>query len=83
VKAHARAGRVDLQVEDGGLDRFLILVARFGQTVDKGVSDAEFLATSYSWPCEELRRGDNIVQALFREAVSCCREIASLAMTSG
>ena len=57
VKAHARAGRVDLQVEDGGLDRFLILVAQFGQTVNKGVGDAEFLATSYSCPCEEPRRG--------------------------
>ena len=57
VKAHARAGQVDLQVEDGGLDRFLILVAQIGQTVDKGVGDAEFLATSYSCPCEEPRRG--------------------------
>ena len=46
VKAHTGTGPVDLQVEDGGLDRFLILVAQFGQTGGKGVGDAEFHATS-------------------------------------
>jgi len=37
-----RAGRVDLQVENGGLDRFLVLVAQLAQAVDEGVGDAEF-----------------------------------------
>ena len=42
VKAHAGAGRVDLQVEDRGLDRFLFLVAQLGQAVDKGICNAKF-----------------------------------------
>ena len=42
VKTQAGAGRVDLQVKDSGLDRFLLLVAKFGKAVDKGVCDAKF-----------------------------------------
>jgi len=33
---------VDLQVENGGFDRFLVLVAQLAQAVDEGVGDAEF-----------------------------------------
>ena len=42
VKTQAGAGRVDLQIKNGGLDRFLILVGQLCQAVYKGVCDAEF-----------------------------------------
>jgi hypothetical protein len=42
VKTQVGAGRVDQQIEDGGLDRFLLWIAQPGQAFDKGVCDAEF-----------------------------------------
>jgi hypothetical protein len=41
VKTEARAGRVQLQVKRRGLDGLLLVAGQAGQTVGKGVGDAE------------------------------------------
>ena len=41
VKAHAGAGRIELKVEGGGLDRLLLVAAEAGEAVGKGISDTE------------------------------------------
>jgi hypothetical protein len=42
VKAQAKISQVDLKVEDGGLNGFLVLVVQSGQAIDKGIGDPEF-----------------------------------------
>ena len=41
VKAHARVGGVELEVEGGRLHRLLLLVGQLGQAVGEGIGDAE------------------------------------------
>jgi len=41
VQAHARIGRVQLEVEGGGLDGLLLLASQLGEAVGEGIGDAE------------------------------------------
>jgi len=35
-----------LQIEDGGLDRFLLLIAQFGEAIYESICDAKFHVAS-------------------------------------
>lgn len=54
VKAHARAGRVDLQIKDCGLDRFLLVVGEFGKAVYECVGNAKFHLSSDTGVCIKI-----------------------------
>lgn len=41
MKTHAGIGRVDLQIEGGGLGGFLLVAGESGEAVGEGVGDAE------------------------------------------
>lgn len=47
VKTHPRAGRVQLQIERGGLDGLLLLAGQARQAIGEGVGDAEFHGNGY------------------------------------
>src|SRR6267143_1607020 len=42
VKAHARVGRIYLEVEGRGLDAFLLFARQASEAVSKGIGDAKF-----------------------------------------
>lgn len=47
VEAHARIGWVHLQIKGGGLDGFLLLAGKFGETICEGIGDAEVQGDDY------------------------------------
>ena len=63
VEAHARIGRVELEVEGRGLDGFLFLTSQPSETVGKGIGNAEV-------HCARDRR--HAGQAFGRTRAACC-----------
>jgi hypothetical protein len=44
VEAHPRAGRIDLQIEGGGLDRLLLVAGQPREAIRERIGDAELHA---------------------------------------